>query len=85
MTADKILFGRRISVANTHPATSAEDRITIFNVPLGICTGRRCLVDYICDTAIIRADEDYRIVAILDKKEWERACETLAATSGGSE
>jgi hypothetical protein len=25
-------------------------------------------VDYICDTAIIRADEDYRTVAILDEE-----------------
>ena len=25
-------------------------------------------MDYICDTAIIRADEDYRIVAILDEE-----------------
>ena len=54
--------------------------------PLGISLRRRrCLVDYICDTAIIRADEDYRTVAILDEEKWERACDTLTATSGGSE
>jgi hypothetical protein len=60
-----VAFGRPLKV---------DDRRQIsfggLNVPPGyFLAGRRCLVvDYICDTAIIRVDEDYRIVAILDEE-----------------
>jgi hypothetical protein len=42
-------------------------------------------VDYICDPAIIRADETIALLPSLMKKEWERAWDILAATSGSNE
>src|SRR5436190_13989145 len=63
MTAGRISFGGRAALAWRNTTWRHLRKIGSRSR-----AGRRCLVDHICDTAIIRADEDYRIAAILDEE-----------------
>src|SRR6476659_2686902 len=77
MTADKISFGGRAALAYRNTT-----RRHLRKIGSRSRAGRRCLVDYICDTAIIRADEDYRIVAILDKERLRTCLRNLGRNFG---